>query len=64
MSDLEDGKLEYNFLIRDVHLELLQAAAQKYDLTDENKALRVILDYVNSEGDPEEIFGVKRCLHC
>ena len=61
---MNNVKLEQAFLVREAHLDLLRDAAQQYELPDENKALRVILDYVISEGDPEEIFGSRRCLHC
>ena len=43
---------------------MLKAAAAKYDLPDESKALRVILDYVIEDGDWDEIFGQTRCVRC
>ncbi len=43
---------------------MLNAAAEKYNLPGRDKALRVVLDYVATEGDWDVIFGKTRCLRC
>ena len=42
----------------------LKEMADQYDLEDENKALRVVLDYVKEEADLDEVFEEIRCNHC
>jgi hypothetical protein len=38
--------------------------AAKYDLTDENKALRIVVDFARTESDEETVFNEVRCNHC
>ena len=42
----------------------LKEMADKYDLEDENKALRIVLDYVREEADLGVVFEEIRCNHC
>ena len=52
------------FEVHDDMLEMLSWCKEKFKLSDESKALRVILDYVIEEKDFDKIFGTVRCLRC
>lgn len=43
---------------------MLEYAALKYKLGDKHKALRVVLDYIATDGDWDEIFQRIRCIRC
>ena len=60
MSD----KIQIAFDIRPESLEMLRQLKEKYQLPDESKVLRCILEYVAQEGDHEQIFGVVLCHGC
>ncbi len=57
-------KVDLTFTINTDMEEMLKNAAQKYELPDISKALRVILDYVIEDGNWDEIFGKVRCSRC
>ena len=57
-------KVEHAYELNDDHPTWLKEMADKYDLEDENKALRIILDYVMHEADHDEVFEEIRCNHC
>ena len=42
----------------------LDALVEKYKLADRSKAIRVLLDYVAKDGDPDVIFKKIRCRRC
>ena len=43
----------------------LKAAVETYDVPDESKVLRIILDYIQSNRDlHNSVFGEVRCLRC
>jgi hypothetical protein len=46
------------------HRKFLKDMAEKYDLPDEHKALRVLLTYAMQEINPDDIFKFVRCHHC
>ncbi|MHC5022899.1 MAG: hypothetical protein ACYTGG_03150 [Planctomycetota bacterium] len=47
------------------HIEYLQQIADTYDLPDEWKALRALIDFaISSPDDEHHIFGEIRCLDC
>ncbi len=46
------------------HIEWLKKMQQQYGLFDEDKALRIVLDYVMDEVDPSVVFAEIRCNHC
>jgi len=48
------------------HLDWLANIVEKFELPDESKALRILLDYVIEEADEEDIFDIEnmRCRHC
>ena len=47
-------------------LNWLADIVEKFELPDESKALRILLDYVMEETEEEEIFDIEnmRCRHC
>ena len=57
-------KIDVTFSINPDMEEMLTRAAEKYELPDASKALRVVLDYVMQDGDWDEIFGKVRCRRC
>ena len=46
------------------HVAWLKEMASKYDLPDEHKALRCVLDFAMQDADPDTIFQEIRCRHC
>lgn len=44
----------------------LEKVIAEQDIEDVSKALRILLDYAQQEGDEQTIFGMEnmRCLHC
>ena len=45
-------------------IEMLEYAQETYGFRSTSKALRVILDYVDTDADWEQIFLNQRCLRC
>ena len=43
---------------------MLEYASDKYQLGDNLKVLRCILDYAATDGDWEEVFKQIRCIRC
>lgn len=57
-------KTEYKFELNEDQVNWLQEMKEKYALFDEDKALRIVLDYVRDEADHTAIFSEIRCNHC
>ena len=57
-------KVEHSYELNEDVIGWLKQMADKYDLSDEGKALRICLDYVKEEADEEEVFEEIRCNHC
>lgn len=59
-------KVSQSFDLRDYHVEFLKNMKEKYKLPNEQKALRVLLDYAVGDGDLDKIFDRKnaRCYAC
>ena len=57
-------KIDVTFTINPDMEEMLKEAAEKYELQDASKALRVVLDYVIQDADWEEVFTRIRCKRC
>ena len=55
-------KEKVTFEIQKDLTQMLESAAEKYDLPSVDKALRCILDYVATDGDWDEIFDEVRCI--
>lgn len=52
--------------LRDYHLEFLKDMMAKYKIPDQDKALRVLLDYAVQDADLDLVFDKKnmRCIAC
>lgn len=46
------------------HVDWLKEMMALYGLFDEDKALRIALEYVMEEADQEAVFTEVRCNHC
>ncbi len=57
-------KIDHSFELNSDQVDWLKAMAEKHSLPDENKALRVLLDYAKVQADEEQVFTEFRCLHC
>ena len=57
-------KTQQEFELNDDHVAWLQKMTEKYGLFDEDKALRVVLDYVMEETEQSTVFENLRCNHC
>lgn len=57
-------KIEATFTINHDMQRLLERAAEKYELPDASKALRVILDFIAYEADMDRVFTKIRCKRC
>ena len=57
-------KTQQEFELNDDHVAWLQEMTEKYGLFDEDKALRVVLDYVMEEAEQATVFENIRCNHC
>lgn len=42
----------------------LRKMTEEYGLSDTDKALRIVLDYIVDEVEPSVVFGEVRCNHC
>tara|TARA_B100001750_G_C15427033_1_gene556067 strand:+ start:560 stop:754 length:195 start_codon:yes stop_codon:yes gene_type:complete len=60
------NKENINVEIEVGHLDWLANIVEKFELPDESKALRILLDYAIEEADEEDIFDIEnmRCRHC
>ena len=60
------NKEGFTFEARDYHLSFLRDMMKKYDIKDEGKALRILLDFAVADGDLDLIFSKKnmRCIAC
>jgi len=52
--------------LQEDQLNWLADIVEKFELPDESKALRILLDYAIEEAEAEEIFDIEnmRCRHC
>ena len=58
-------KTEQTYELNEDVIEWLKDMADEYDLPDESKALRIVVDYVmNGDVDLDEVFEEIRCNHC
>ena len=57
-------KIDVNMEIERVQLEWLKAMARKYQIADESKALRIVLDHARNATDQPVLFKTIRCLGC
>ena len=57
-------KLNVNVEIERAQREWLEAMATKYQIADESKALRIVLDHARAAADEKVLFETIRCLGC
>lgn len=57
-------KIDVNMEIERVQLEWLKAMTRKYQIADESKALRIVLDHARNAADQTVLFKTIRCLGC
>ncbi|MBT3791489.1 MAG: hypothetical protein HN658_05170 [Rhodospirillales bacterium] len=59
-------KVKIDWEVRDYHINFLKDMAAKYNIPDEAKAMRVLLDYALQDSDLDEVFEKKnmRCISC
>jgi predicted transcriptional regulator len=58
-------KQAYELTLEVDQMNFLRSSAEKYGIVDEDKAARVVMDYVMSNRDIQDsIFNETRCLRC
>ncbi|MSQ06780.1 MAG: hypothetical protein EXR54_01080 [Dehalococcoidia bacterium] len=58
-------KETYRVTLNTDHMAFIQSSQVQYDIADDDKTLRIILDYVLSNpGLHQDIFTEVRCLRC
>tara|TARA_B100000686_G_scaffold49816_1_gene53373 strand:+ start:7158 stop:7352 length:195 start_codon:yes stop_codon:yes gene_type:complete len=62
----DKDKVELTLSLESDHLDWLSEIIQDYDLPDESKAIRILLDYAIEDADKDEVFSPDnmRCKHC
>lgn len=62
----DKNKVELTLSLESDHLDWLSEIIQDYDLPDESKAIRILLDYAIEDADKDEVFSPDnmRCKHC
>ena len=62
----DKDKVELTLSLESDHLDWLSEIIQDYDLRDESKAIRILLDYAIEDADKDEVFSPDnmRCKHC
>ena len=57
-------KINASVEIERVHREWLEAMTRKYQIADESKAMRIVLDHARTAADEKVLFDTVRCLGC
>ena len=57
-------KTKFSFDLNSDQIEWLNEMTEKYAIDDKDKALRIVLDYVQEESDLGTVFEEIRCNHC
>ena len=62
----DKNKIELTLSLESDHLDWLSEIIQDYDLPDESKAIRILLDYAIEDADKDEVVSPDnmRCKHC
>jgi hypothetical protein len=61
MSEMQTREIQ----LKPAMVQFLEEAVRKYQLEDQGKALRCLINYVRENPDKaDEIFTEVRCLHC
>ena len=60
------NRIQLRYSVEDDHAKWLKQVAERYDLENESKALRVLLDFAIRDVDPDLVFHIEnmRCRHC
>ena len=53
----DKNKIELTLSLESDHLDWLSEIIQDYDLPDESKAIRILLDYAIEDADKDEVFS-------
>ena len=63
---MSKNKIEITIEIEDDQADWISDNMGEYDLADESKAFRILLDYAMDEVDADTVFSSEniRCLHC
>lgn len=61
---MNKSKVNSSFEIEADQQAWLESMAQRHQLRDASKALRVLLDYAMEDGDEQAIFEKIRCTRC
>ncbi len=57
-------KINTSVEIESVHREWLEAMTRKYQIADDSKTLRIVLDHARTAVDEKVLFETVRCLGC
>ena len=58
-------KEAYEIDLQPDQMAFIRSAREKYNITDESKTFRAVVDYLISNPDVhDEVFGQRRCLRC
>ena len=62
----DKDKIELTLNLESDHLDWISEIIQDYDLPNESKVIRILLDYAIQDADKDEIFSPEniRCRHC
>ncbi len=59
------NKETYDIDLNPDQMAFLRASKEKYNVADENKVMRIILDFIQSSPDMHDtVFNQTRCLRC
>jgi hypothetical protein len=59
------AKETYEISLNPDHMAFIRSAQEKYDIADDGKVMRIIMDYVmTTPGIHGTVFSEVRCLHC
>ena len=62
---MSKNKQAYQLTLESDQMGFVREAQERYDIADEDKVMRIILDYVITSPDLHEtIFSQTRCLRC
>ena len=58
-------KQAYEFELNSDQMAFIRSMKDKYDIVDESKTLRVVIDYlIGAKGVHDEVFEKRRCYRC
>jgi hypothetical protein len=62
---MPNSKVSVTYTVEQKHVTFLREIAERFNLPDESKTLRVLIEYARQDGDLYQIFGAEniRCHH-